>query len=224
MKITADEKYFILENQFDKLPAEIIDYIYFFVDNFVPNDKHKKFINNDLLCFVNSSKVLKDCFYNVRFLLNDIIIIDYIQQYNYLFITDENYLTIVEKKEYLKNNMIIICDNIHNYRYVLKQILENNIISLCSEIQDYKTILKNNYYLKDYNNIMKKTTLKKLNKLLKDKDNKKIFEMTEHTKLMDYLYIYKHFIMKECLNICNIIIVGENKELLLITNNNGPYC
>ena len=43
--------------------------------------------------------------------------------------------------------MIIICDNIHNYRYVLKQILEKNIISLCSEIQDYKTILKNNYYL-----------------------------------------------------------------------------
>jgi hypothetical protein len=79
------------------------------------------------------------------------------------------------------------------------------------------------YYLKDYNNIMKKTTLKKLNKLLKDKDNKKIFEMTEQTKLMDYLYIYKHFIMRECLNICNIIIVGENKELLLITNNNKPY-
>ena len=119
--------------------------------------------------------------------------------------------------------MIIICDNIHNYRYVLRKILENNIISLCSEIQDYKTILKNNYYLKDYNNIMKKTTLKKLNKLLKDKDNKKIFEMTEQTKLMDYLYIYKHLIMRECLNICNIIIVGENKELFLITNNNKPY-
>ena len=86
--------------------------------------------------------------------------------------------------------MIIICDNIHNYRYVLKTILENNIISLCSKIQDYKTILKINYYLKDYNNIMKKTTLKKLNKLLKDKDNKKIFEMIEHNKLINYLYIH----------------------------------
>ena len=34
MKITADKKNFIIENQFDKLPSEIIDYIYFFVDNF----------------------------------------------------------------------------------------------------------------------------------------------------------------------------------------------
>jgi hypothetical protein len=223
MKISADKKYFIFENQFDKIPAVIIDYIYCFVDNYVPNDKHKKFINNDLLCFINSFKVLKDCFYNVRFLLNDIIMIDYIQQYNYLFITDENYLKFFEKKEYLKNNMIIICDNIHNYRYVLNKILENNIISLCSEIQDYKTFLKNKYYLKDYNNIMKKTTLKKLSKLLKDKNNKKIFEMIDYSNLMDYLYKYKHFIMKECLNICNIIIVGENKELSLITNNNKPY-
>ena len=162
MKITADKKYFIFENQFDKLPAEIIDYICFFVDNFVPNDKHKKFINNDLLCFINSSKVLKDYFYNVRFLLNDIIMIDYIQQYNYLFITDENYLKFFEKKEYLKNNMIIIGDNIHNYYY----------------------------YLKNYNDITKKTTVKKLNKSLNDKNNKKIFEMIEHNKLINYLYIH----------------------------------
>ena len=83
------KKYFLIKNQLDKLPSEIINYIYYFVDNFVSNDKHKKNINNYLLCFINSSKVLKDCFYNVRFLLNDIIIIDYIQQYNYLFITDE---------------------------------------------------------------------------------------------------------------------------------------
>ena len=45
MKITADKKNFIIENQFDKLPSEIIDYIYFFVDNFEPNEKHKNFIN-----------------------------------------------------------------------------------------------------------------------------------------------------------------------------------
>ena len=32
MKITADKKHFIIENQFDKLPSEIIDYIYFFVE------------------------------------------------------------------------------------------------------------------------------------------------------------------------------------------------
>ena len=223
MKITADKKHFIIENQFDKLPSEIIDYIYYFVDNFVPNDKHKKFINNDLLCFINSSKVLKDCFYNVRFLLNNIIIIDNIQKYNYLFITDKNYSTIFEEKEYLKKNIIITCDNIHNYRHILKTILENNIIALCSEIQDYKTILKKKYYLKDYNNMMKKTTLKKLSKLLKEKDNKKIFEMIEHVKLMDYLYIYKHFVMKECLNVCNIIMIDENFELLLITNDMKPY-
>ena len=118
MKITADKKYFILENQFDKLPSEIIDYIYYFVDNFVPNDKHKKFINNDLLCFINSSKVLKQCFYNVKFLFNDIIIIDSIQKYNYLFMTDENnLLEIFEKKEYIKNNRVLLFDNMHNYSF-----------------------------------------------------------------------------------------------------------
>jgi hypothetical protein len=53
-----------------------------------------KILNNDLLGFINSSKVLKNCFYNVRFLSNQIIIIDNIQKYNYLFITDENYLRI----------------------------------------------------------------------------------------------------------------------------------
>jgi hypothetical protein len=42
MKITTDKKYFIIENQYDKLPPEIIDYIYFFVDNFNPNDKNFK--------------------------------------------------------------------------------------------------------------------------------------------------------------------------------------
>ena len=51
---------------------------------------------------INSSKVLKDCFYNVRFLSNKTIIIDNIQKYNYLFVTDENYLTIFEEEEYFK--------------------------------------------------------------------------------------------------------------------------
>jgi hypothetical protein len=82
--------------------------IYYFVDNFVPNDKHKFFINNDLLCFINSSKVLKECFYNVRFLINDIIIIDNIQKYNYLFMTNEsNLLEIFEKKTFSKKRLYI---------------------------------------------------------------------------------------------------------------------
>ena len=33
--------------------------------------------------------------------------------------------------KYLKKNIIITCDNIHNYKHILKTILENNIIALC---------------------------------------------------------------------------------------------
>ena len=39
MKVTADRKYFIIENQFDKLLSEIIDYIYYYVKYLFPNDK-----------------------------------------------------------------------------------------------------------------------------------------------------------------------------------------
>jgi hypothetical protein len=224
MKITDDKKYFIFENQFDKIPAVIIDYIYCFVDNFVPNNKHKTFITNDLLCFINSSKVLNKCFNNVRFLLKNIIIIDNIQKYNYLLITNENnLLEIFEKKEYIKNNTVLIFDNIHNYTFFLRDILTRYIISFCNKIQDYSTILQKYYYLKKNDNMMKKTTIKKLNELLKEGQNIAIFQMLNYSKLIDYLCKYKNFVIKECLNKNHIIIINENYELFLITNNNKPY-
>ena len=220
MKITADKKYFILENQFDKLPSSIIDYIYFFV----PNNRHKVFIINDLLCFINSSKVLKKCFYNVRFISHDIIIIDNIQKYNYLFITDNsNLLEIFEKKEYIKNNRVLLFDNIHNYTFFLRDILTRYIIKFCNKIEDYSTILQKYYYFKKNDNMMKKTTIKKLNELLKEGQNIAIFQMLNYSKLIDYLCKYKKLVIKECLNKNHAIIINDNFELLLITNNNKPY-
>ena len=74
MKITSDEKYFIIENQFDKLPAEIIDYIYFFVDNYEPHEEHKNFIKNDLLFFIKVYKFFNRDFHKIRFLSNNTVI------------------------------------------------------------------------------------------------------------------------------------------------------
>ena len=222
MKISDDKKYFIIQNQFDKLPSEIIDYIYFFVDNFIPNEKHKNFTKNNLECFVNTFKTLKKNFNSVKFLLDDIIILDN-NKFSYKFFKDENFMKVFEYKKYIKNNTILIFDNIHTFNYIVYEFITQYISSFCNNIQDYTTILKKKYYLKEYNNMMKKTTIKKLSKLLKEGQNRAIFEMLDYSKLLDYLCKYKNFVFKECLNENHFIIINENYELFLITNNNKPY-
>ena len=71
--------------------------------------------------------------------------------------------------------------------------------------------------------MMKKTTIKKLNELLKEGQNIAIFQMLNYSKLIDYLCKYKKLVIKECLNKNHAIIINDNFELLLITNNNKPY-
>jgi len=46
------------------------------LDKFEPNEKHKKFIKNDLLFFIKIYKKLNKGFKNIRFLLNNTIIIN----------------------------------------------------------------------------------------------------------------------------------------------------
>jgi hypothetical protein len=52
--------------------------------------------------------------------------------------------------------------------------------------------------------MMKKTTIKKLNELLKEGQNIAIFQMLNYSKLIDYLCKYKKLVIKECLNNLNI--------------------
>jgi hypothetical protein len=168
MKITANKKYYIIENQFDKLPSEIIDYIYFFVDNFEPNEKHKKFINNDLLFFIKVYKFFNKGFHKIRFLSNNTIILNNRSKCIYQHITDVKQFSIFIEESF-KKNIFLTSHEIENYDTLLKKFFEKNIFSICKTIYDFKTILKKKYYYKNYDEMLKKTSLKTLNKLIKKK-------------------------------------------------------
>lgn len=213
MKITADEKYFIIENQFDKIPAVIIDYIYFFVDNFVPNDKHKKFIKNDLLFLINVYKFFNRVFHKIRFLAKNTVILNNMTKCNYQHIKDEKQFSFFIEESF-KKNMILTSHEIKNYDIILKDFLKKKIFSICKTIYDFKTILKKNYYYKNYNEMLKKPCLKKLNKLIKEKNNTQIFEMLEYSKLMDYIYCNTNFIKKDFFDVYDCFSIGDDEYIL----------
>ena len=214
MKITADKKHFIIENQFDKLPSEIIDYIYFFVDNFEPNEKHKNFVKNDLLFFIKINRLLNNGL-NIRFLSNNTVILNKRSKCNYHRIKDVKHFSVFIEESF-KNNVILTSHKIKNYDIILKDFLEKNIFSLCKTMQDFKTILKQNYYYKNYKEILTKASLKKLNKLFKEKNNTLIFEMIECYKLKSYLCNCRNFIEKSFLDVYDCILIDD--EYILFTN------
>ena len=215
MKITVDKKYYIIENQFDKLPSEIIDYIYFFVNNNEPSKEHKNFIKNDLLLFININKKLNKGFKNIRFLLNNTIILNNRTKCDYQRIKDvKDFNNCI--KESFNNNVILTSYEYGFCDVFLIDFLEKNIFSFCKTIKNFETILKQNYYYKDNEEILKKTTLKKLNKLIKEKNNKLIFEMIEFYKLIKYLCNYKTFKEKNFLDVYDCSLICD--EYVLFTN------
>ena len=215
MKITADEKYFILENQFDKLPSEIIDYIYFFVDNYEPHEEHKNFIKNDLLFFINANKFFK----KIRFLSNNTIIFNNRTKCIYHRIKDVKHFSVFIEESF-KNNVILTShknDNYNNnFNIILEDFLKKNIFSFCKTIYDFKTILKKKYYYKNYNEMLKKPSLKKLNKLIKEKNNTLIFEMIECYKLISYLCNHRNFTEKDFFDVYDFFYI-DNDEYILFT-------
>jgi hypothetical protein len=216
MKITADKKYFIFESQFDKLPAEIIDYIYIYVDNFVQNEKHKNFVKNDLLFFIKVYKFFNRGFHKIRFLSNNTVILNNRTKCDYQHIKDEKQFTFFIEESF-KKNMILTSYEIKNYDVIFKDFLKKNIFSICKTIYDFKTILKKNYYYKNYNEMLKKPCLKKLNKLIKEKNNTQIFEMLEYSKLMDYIHCNTNFIKKDFFEVFDCITI-DTDEYILFSN------
>jgi hypothetical protein len=215
MKITADKKYFIIENQFDKLPAEIIDYIYFFVDNYEPHEEHKNFVKNDLLFFIKVNKIFYKGFKKIRFLSNNTIILNKKTKCNYHRIKDVNDFSFFIEESF-KNNVILTNHEINNYDMILKDFFKKNIFSFCNTIYDFKTILKKKYYYKNYNEMLKKPSLKKLNKLIKEKNNVLIFEMIEYYKLKSYLCNHRNFTEKDFFDVYDCFYI-DNDEYILFT-------
>ena len=215
MKITADKKNFIIENQFDKLPSEIIDYIYFFVDNFEPNEKHKNFVKNDLLFFIKVYKFFNKGFHKIRFLSNNTIILNNRSKCDFQHIKDVKQFSIFIEESF-KKNIVLTSHEIKNYDALLKFFFEKNIFSICKTIYDFKTVLKKKYYYKNYNEMLKKPSLKKLNKLIKEKNNTKIFEMIEYTKLINYIIHHTNYIKKDFFEVYDCILI-DNDEYILFT-------
>ena len=64
--------------------------------------------------------------------------------------------------------------------------------------------------------MLKKPSLKKLNKLIKEKNNTKIFEMIEYTKLINYIMHHTNYIKKDFFEVYDCILI-DNDEYILFT-------
>ena len=65
--------------------------------------------------------------------------------------------------------------------------------------------------------MLKKPCLKKLNKLIKEKNNTQIFEMLEYSKLMDYIHCNTNFIKKDFFEVFDCITI-DTDEYILFSN------